>query len=354
MQRCIDLAMRGRGLTSPNPLVGSVIVKDNQVIGEGYHQKAGGRHAEVWALEAAGERAQGATLYVNLEPCCHYGRTPPCTERIIAAGISRVVVGMEDPNPKVAGKGMRQLLDADIEVVGGVCEQQARSINEIFIKYISTKKPFVLWKAACSMDGKVAVGTGDSRWVTGKPARAEVHRTRAMLDGIMVGSGTIIHDDPLLTARPLPERLTQPTRIILDGRGRIPITAKILNSSEFSPVIWVVGQDVQVETTDSSEVTVVHAPDPTIDINWVLSCLGQQGITSVMLEGGPTLATGFWQAKAIDKVQMYMAPKLVGRDGLSVLGPLHYQWMMEATALKSVQLRQVGEDFCFEGYPSWS
>lgn len=353
MEHCLRLAKQGQGGTSPNPLVGCVIVKDGVVVGEGYHKKAGGPHAEVWALQAAGDRAVDATLYVNLEPCCYYGRTPPCTEAIIRAGIGRVVIGMEDPNPKVAGMGVAQLESAGIQVTMGICEAEAKSLNEIFIKFISKKQPFVLWKAACSLDGKIAVANGDARWVTGAPARAEVHRTRAYLDGILVGSGTVLMDDPLLTVRPLPDGRRQPVRIVLDGRGRIPATAKVFNSLAGGHTIWVVGQGACVDQSYSGDVSVLYSPEPTIDLAWLVTTLGQQGITSLLLEGGPTVAASFWQAQLIDKVQFYLAPKLIGQEGIAVLGNLGNVRMSAIDQLQAIKVRTVGDDICIEAYPNW-
>lgn len=351
MQCCFDLALKAKGKTSPNPLVGSVVVKEGRIIGRGYHPQAGKPHAEVFALRDCKEDPQGATLYVNLEPCCHYGKTPPCTEQIISAGIAKVVIAMEDPNPLVSGKGISRLKEAGIQVITGVSQLQARALNEVFIKYITTKRPFVMWKVAASLDGKVAVECGDAKWVTNSEARRAVHQTRAEMDAIMVGSNTVITDNPDLSARPLPEGYTQPIRVVLDGRGRVPEDSRLFHSPG-GMVYWVVGKDARV-VSPHRQVEIIKSPNKQIRLSWLLEFLGSRKITSVLLEGGPQLAASFWQAQLLDKVQWYIAPKLVGAEGYSALGNLQLGRMQDALSLENTTVYPVGDNWCLEGYPPW-
>ncbi len=239
MERALFLAAQGRGRTSPNPMVGAVVVKQGSVVGEGYHLRAGGDHAEVIALRGAEDSAIGATLYVSLEPCCHCGKTPPCTERIIDSGIRRVVASMPDPNPLVCGKGFERLREAGIEVEWGLMEEESSSLNEAYIKFIATGMPFVILKGAASLDGKIATATGESRWITGPAARERVHRLRDEVDAVMVGIGTVLQDDPLLTTRLASGQGKDPLRIILDAEARLPINAKVINPASLSGTLLV-------------------------------------------------------------------------------------------------------------------
>ncbi|NLY10176.1 MAG: bifunctional diaminohydroxyphosphoribosylaminopyrimidine deaminase/5-amino-6-(5-phosphoribosylamino)uracil reductase RibD [Firmicutes bacterium] len=354
MQRCLDLASRARGQTSPNPLVGAVIVKEGKLVGEGYHKKAGDAHAEVVALNQAGSNARGGTLYVNLEPCCHYGKTPPCTKQIIAAGIKRVVVAIEDQNDLVCGKGITELKAAGIDVEVGILSEEATKLNEVFFKHMRTKKPFVLWKVASTLDGKVALQNGQSRWITSQEARKEVHQLRAEYDAILVGSGTILADDPMLNVRPLPEGFSHPVRVILDTSARVSPEAKVF-SEPGGVVLWVVGKDAQIpKIPNVPEICeVVRSPEEEIQIEWLLTELGRRKITSLLLEGGPTVVASFVEAKAIDKVQWYLAPKLIGSEGRSALGKLSIEEMARVPELVHTTIRQIGVDFCIEGYPVW-
>lgn len=354
MRRCLELAAQARGLTSPNPLVGCVIVRDGEVVGKGFHQQAGGPHAEVHALSDAGEAAAGADLYVNLEPCCHFGRTPPCTEAILQAGVRRVVVGMLDPNPKVAGQGIAQLRSGGIAAETGVLEPECRRLNAPFVKYITIGIPYVLWKMAASLDGRVAAANGHARWVTGPEARAEVHALRQDLDAVMVGSGTVLADDPQLTVRPLPPGWSQPARVVVDGRGRVPVQARVW--ADDAPVFWAVGAEARMQqaaATLGSHVQILRSPTPQIQLPWLLERLGEAEITSVLLEGGPQLATAFWQNQLVDEVRWYVAPKVIGGDGLPAVGPLGHTAMPQIGSLQSVNCRSVGDDICIEGYPPW-
>ncbi len=353
MALSLQLAEEGRGTTAPNPLVGAVVVNDGKLVGQGFHARAGQAHAEVVALAAAGERAAGGVLYVTLEPCCHYGRTPPCTEAILKAGIRRVVVALEDPNPKVAGGGIAQLRAAGMQVDVGLLEAEARRQNDIFLTHITQRRPFVLWKNAATLDGRIATGTGHSQWITGTEARREVHQLRSQLDAVLVGSGTVLADNPLLTARPLLAAMDQPTRVLVDRRGRIPQDAAVLRDAS-SPVLWFSERAVTTPAANADHISVIQAAPGTMDPHWILTQLAEQGITSVLLEGGPTLAHAFWQARLIDKVRWYVAPKIMGADGRAALGPLDSDTMDQVAALANVQCRPVGSDWVFEGYPPWT
>jgi diaminohydroxyphosphoribosylaminopyrimidine deaminase/5-amino-6-(5-phosphoribosylamino)uracil reductase len=319
MARALQLAELGRGKTSPNPLVGAVIVHNDRIVGEGYHRKAGTPHAEIHALRDAGEKANGAVMYVTLEPCCHHGRTPPCTKSIVEAGIAEVVVGMADPNPLVSGKGIKALKDAGIRVIEGVLEKDVRLQNESFIKYISTKCPFVTLKAAISLDGKVATRTGESRWITGEEARLWVHRMRAANDAIMVGIGTVLADDPLLTVR-LDGEYEQPLRVIVDSSLRIPETSMLVKTASEVPTVVAAVQGSYSEAKRAQleraglEVWDLPAIKGKVDLVTLMKELGKREITSLLLEGGSTLNASALEAGIIDKfVWRQTGGKLVDR-----------------------------------------
>jgi diaminohydroxyphosphoribosylaminopyrimidine deaminase/5-amino-6-(5-phosphoribosylamino)uracil reductase len=357
MQLALDLARAASGQTSPNPLVGAVVVKDGAVIGMGAHLKAGEPHAEVYALRMAGERAAGATLYVTLEPCSHHGKTPPCADAVIAAGISRVVVAVLDPNPLVAGSGVDRLRAAGLEVAVGVCEQEAKRLNEVFFHYITTKRPFVTVKTASTLDGKIASVTGHSRWITGEAARSQVHEMRRQHDAILVGAGTVLADDPELTARHNGQLFgRQPVRIILDSRLRTPLTARVLQTEQ-APT-WI------VTTTESSpekrgdveaKGVVIIALEPPLTVDKVLEALGERGITSLLVEGGAEVNGSFLQARAIQKVVSYISLKLIGgSQAPTPFGGIGFATMDEAVALTDVQVETITEqEIRITGYPQW-
>ncbi|MDA8234480.1 MAG: bifunctional diaminohydroxyphosphoribosylaminopyrimidine deaminase/5-amino-6-(5-phosphoribosylamino)uracil reductase RibD [Clostridia bacterium] len=355
MAIALELAARARGRTSPNPLVGAVVVKDGRIVGQGYHEKAGTPHAEVHALREAGEQAMGATIYVTLEPCSHYGRTPPCSEAVINAGVARCVAAMVDPNPLVAGRGLDQIRQAGIEVSSGVLEEEAHRLNEVFIKYITTKEPFVVMKSAMTLDGKIATHTGHSRWVTGPEARERVHRLRDEYDAIMVGVGTILADDPALTTR-LTERGRDPVRIILDSQARTPLTAKILNQhSQAATIIAVTQQAPQqrVAALEQAGAKVLTVPDMDgrVDIKRLMSIVGQEGITGILLEGGGQVNGAALAAGIVDKVIWFIAPKLIGgQTAPTPIGGPGATTMDEALNLTRVKLEQLGPDIMIEGY----
>lgn len=356
MARALQLAELGRGKTSPNPLVGAVIVHNDRIVGEGYHRKAGTPHAEIHALRDAGEKANGAVMYVTLEPCCHHGRTPPCTKSIIEAGIAEVVVGMADPNPLVSGKGIKALKDAGIRVIEGVLEKDVRLQNESFIKYISTKCPFVTLKAAISLDGKVATRTGESRWITGEEARLWVHRMRAANDAIMVGIGTVLADDPLLTVR-LDGEYEQPLRVIVDSSLRIPETSMLVKTASEVPTVVAAVQGSYSEAKRAQleraglEVWDLPAIKGKVDLVTLMKELGKREITSLLLEGGSTLNASALEAGIIDKFVFFQAPLIIGgQDSPGVFGGMGCERLKDCLRLAQMSVQRVGEDLMITAY----
>ncbi|MEW6662660.1 MAG: bifunctional diaminohydroxyphosphoribosylaminopyrimidine deaminase/5-amino-6-(5-phosphoribosylamino)uracil reductase RibD [Bacillota bacterium] len=355
MQRAMELARLGAGWTSPNPIVGAVIVKDGRIVGEGYHRKAGTPHAEIHALRDAGSSASGATLYVNLEPCSHYGRTPPCTKAVIQAGVARVVVAMEDPNPKVAGQGIQELKRVGIQVAVGILEQEARELNEIFIKYITTRIPFVTLKIAITLDGKIATTMGKSKWITSQLARDEVHRLRHLHDAVLTGIGTVLADDPKLNVR-LEGSWRDPLRVIVDSRLRLPLTATVAASAR--------GQPTLVATTNRHdpehkrrleemgiEVAVLPSFEGRVDLSSLMKLLGGREITSILLEGGGYLAAGALAQGIVDKIIAFIAPKIFG--GMAAPGPvgeLGVREVGQALSLTRMKATPVGSDLMVTGY----
>ncbi|MGC5326746.1 bifunctional diaminohydroxyphosphoribosylaminopyrimidine deaminase/5-amino-6-(5-phosphoribosylamino)uracil reductase RibD [Brevibacillus sp. SYSU BS000544] len=356
MRTAIELAKSTTGQTSPNPMVGAIVVKDGAIVGVGAHLKAGEPHAEVHALRMAGEKAQGATIYVTLEPCSHHGRTPPCVEAIIRAGISQVVVATVDPNPQVAGRGVKMLQEAGLDVRVGVLEAEAHELNEVFFHYITTGKPFVTVKTASTLDGKIATGSGNSKWITGEQAREEVHLMRHRHDAILVGVGTVIQDNPALTAR-VNEQGRQPVRVILDTHLRIPMTARVITNSE-APT-WIItsknASPERITALTSGHVHVIVLDSEAVTIQAVLQVLGENGITSLFVEGGSAVNGSFLQEKAINKVISYLSMKLVGGAlAPTAFGGEGYTTMNEAVRLNKVTVEQVSEmDWRVSGYPVW-
>lgn len=356
MKIAIDLARSTTGQTSPNPMVGALVVKDGAIVGMGAHLKAGEPHAEVHALRMAGEKAKGATIYVTLEPCSHYGRTPPCAEAIIQAGISKVVVATVDPNPQVAGRGVKLLREASLEVHVGMLETEAKELNEIFFHYITTGKPFVTVKTASTLDGKIATTTGQSKWITGEKAREEVHVMRHQYDAILVGVHTIIQDNPTLTAR-INERGRQPVRVILDTHLRIPAASRVITDSEART--WIIttknASPERIAALGSAHVHVIVLERETISIQDVLNLLGENGITSLLVEGGSAVNGSFLKEKAINKVISYFSMKLVGgTTAPTSFGGEGCTSMNEAVRLEKVTVEQVSDmDWRITGYPVW-
>jgi len=356
MKRALELASLARGKTSPNPMVGAVIVKNGRIVGEGYHQKAGTPHAEVHAIAAAGEQTDGADLYVSLEPCCHYGKTPPCTEAIISAGIKKVVAAVTDPNPKVAGQGLRVLRKAGIETEVGVLEAEALRLNEIFIKYITTGMPFVSLKTAMTLDGKIASYSGDSQWVTGDAARAYVHRLRNSYDAILVGIGTVLADNPRLNTRlgNIPSR--DPVRVIIDEQLKMPMDSTIVKTSREQRTLVFCSQDClkdKIERLESLGIEIYPAPDQNgqVSLRKVMEKLAEMQICSVLVEGGAEINASLLNEQLADKVYWFIAPKIIGgRRALSPVGGMGTEKMSDARVLKSYEICQFEKDLLVTGY----
>lgn len=356
MQLALDLAASAKGNTNPNPLVGAVIVKDGVIVGTGLHRKAGEPHAEVHAFRMAGEHAKGATLYVTLEPCSHYGKTPPCANLVKESEVSRVVIAMQDPNPAVAGKGIQLLRDAGIEVDVGVLEEQSRRLNERFIHNMQTKRPFVISKYAMTLDGKIAAHTGHSKWVTSAAAREDVHHIRHEVDAILVGVGTVIADNPSLTTRLKDRNGKNPIRIIMDTSLRTPLQANVLNVEEAQTII-VCSEEVTQEQIDVFEahcVTVlpVCRNSEGLHIDEMLEKLYLLGITDILVEGGSAINASFLQSAAIDKYVIYIAPKILGgRLSLTPIAGYNADSMDEAWNVEFDSFDQIGQDLRIIAYP---
>jgi diaminohydroxyphosphoribosylaminopyrimidine deaminase/5-amino-6-(5-phosphoribosylamino)uracil reductase len=356
MARALELAESGRGYTSPNPMVGAVIVKNGQVIAEGFHQKYGEAHAEVAALKRAVESPRGSTLYVTLEPCCHHGKTPPCTDAVIAAGIAKVVMAMEDPNPIVSCKGKRILEEAGIEIETGVLSSAAAKLNEWYVKFIRTGLPFFTAKAAMTLDGKIATRTGASRWITGEAAREYVHWLRAGVDAVMVGSGTVKMDDPQLTTRIAPGNGRDPIRVIIDGDAAISPDARVLRNQSAAPTLVVVKKSAPCERKEAlasagADLIEVEAVNEKVDLKQVARILGARKIANVMIEGGGNLLAAAFEAGIIDKVFFFIAPKVFGgRDAPTPVEGIGIARVDDAISIKNVSTRLLGEDVLIEGY----
>lgn len=353
MRLAMQLAGNAIGRTSPNPLVGAVIVKDNRVVGCGWHRKSGTPHAEVHALNQAGELAQGADVYVTLEPCAHYGKTPPCSKALVEAKVKNVYGGLLDVNPKVAGKGFKILEDAGIHVEYGFLQDELRKQNEVFFKWIEHKKPFIVLKAAMTLDGKIATATGQSKWITNETSRAYGYKLRDIYDGIMVGINTVIEDNPMLTARV--DGGKNPIRIVVDSSLKIDINANVVqdksaktivattDKADKDKILKLQAQDVDVIVVDKDE-------NDKVDIEKLLDILGQQNICSILVEGGATLSGSFVAKKLVDKVYFFIAPKIVGgkeaKTPVAGTGILNLQ---EALALKDIQIEKLKEDILIIG-----
>jgi diaminohydroxyphosphoribosylaminopyrimidine deaminase/5-amino-6-(5-phosphoribosylamino)uracil reductase len=364
MAMALKLAEYGRGQTSPNPIVGAVIVNQGEIVGYGSHLKAGTPHAEIHALNMAGERAKGGTIYVTLEPCSHFGRTPPCADALIQAGVKRVVVGCLDPNPKVSGQGVQKLRDAGIEVDVGVLEMLACRQNEAFFHWVTKRRPFVVWKCASTLDGYIATSASHSFYVTGEEARRDVQRLRREIPAIAVGIHTVLADDPRLTVRlvdPESEVNRQPLRVVFDSRFRLPPHAKLLSQpgktvvfttrevsqadvESFQPYLNRGALEIiRVDADERGRASLLHA----------LGHLADMGIHSLLVEGGRTLVSELFKAQLVDKVVYYISPKLLG-GGIPALDGLGKRLMSEAVVLKDVRMTQIGEDIRIDGYPSYS
>lgn len=355
MQLALREAAKGMWRTSPNPCVGAVVVKDGEVVAKGYHRKAGTPHAEVNALNAAGEQAQGATLYVTLEPCNHQGRTPPCTERILAAGVKRLVVAMSDPNPQVVGGGSAYLAGLGLEVVSGVLVDEALALNRPFVKHITTGRPWVIMKAGMSMDGRIATRTGHSRWITGETARFRVQLCRDRVDAILVGVDTVLADDPALTARLRGRRGRDPLRVVLDSTLRLPPTARLLQQ-ESAAATWVfcgpaasVKQRAALVAAGAVVKEVAISPHGGLDLGAVLAELGRNAVTSLLVEGGGRVHASFLRDGLYDQACLYIAPLFLGAEGLPVVGGLGLDLVDQGHRFRFTKMRRLGNDLLIEG-----
>jgi diaminohydroxyphosphoribosylaminopyrimidine deaminase/5-amino-6-(5-phosphoribosylamino)uracil reductase len=360
MRAALRLAVKGVGSTKPNPAVGAVIVKNGRVLSVGYHKKAGGPHAEVAALKGVTGRAlKGATLYVTLEPCSHWGRTPPCADALIRAGLDAVVIATPDPNPAVSGAGIRALKRAGIEVVTGVLASECRAINDWYFKFITTKTPLVTLKLASSLDGSAATAAGESRWITGAKARALVHSMRAKTDAVMVGAGTVEADDPRLTVRPASTG-ANPVRVVLDSTLRISTGARVFSGlckgskrGTGRLIIFTTRRApkkrVLAASASGAEVRVLPGVKGGVSLPRVLKELGAMGITTLLIEGGPRLAASALNSSLVDRLAIFFAPMLLGGDAMPVIGNLGIKNLKRAPGIKEMKVRRVGEDILVEG-----
>ncbi len=357
MRQALSLARLALGQVSPNPAVGALVIKDGEVVGQGYTQPPGSWHAEIMALKQAGEKARGGVMYVTLEPCCHYGRTPPCTKAVIAAGISEVHMAMLDPNPLVSGKGRDELEREGIKTYLGEYGEESKELNEAYVKYITTGMPFVTAKFAVSLDGRIATKKGDSQWISGNEARKYVHCLRYTTDAIMAGANTVIADDPHLTCRCGGKGGTvrkQLLRVIVDGRGRISPTSRVLN--EPGKVLLVLSEFANPERKDSfaqagAELLELPSEEGQVDLKRLLKILGEREITSVLVEGGGILLGSLFDSKLVDKVIAFIAPIIIGgEEAKMAVAGRGVDRMTDAIKLERVKLEKFGEDFMISGY----
>lgn len=352
MTRALHHAEQGRGSVEPNPLVGAVIVREGKLVGEGWHRRFGEAHAEVNALTDAGEFARGATLFVTLEPCCHHGKTPPCTDAVLRAGIARVVVAMRDPFPRVAGQGLDLLRARGLQVEVGLCEAEARQLNAPYLKLLATGKPYVHAKWAMTLDGKIATRTGHSQWISGEESRAWVHRLRGRVDAVIVGAGTLRADDPLLTARPPGPRTA--TRIVVAGSAPLPSDCQLLRTAGDAPVLLATGADRPAEFAPwcdaGAQVLVLPGSESQVDLPALFTELGSRRMTNVLIEGGAGLLGSLLDAREIDEVHVFIAPRLIG--GSTALGPIGGHGVAtigEGMRLTNWEIEQSGEDWLIHG-----
>ena len=375
MQRAIALAKKGAGFVNPNPMVGCVVVKDNEIIAEGYHEYYGGLHAERNALTNTAADCKDATLYVTLEPCCHHGKTPPCTDIIIEKGIKKVVVGLLDPNPLVSGKGISILQNAGIEVITGVEIDKIKELNKVFLKYIKTKRPYVILKTAMTLDGKIASHTGDSKWITNEKSRQLVHKLRSEMMGIVAGIGTVKADNPMLNCRLEGQQTTdnrqqsvrQPIRIIVDTKASISLDSNIVKTANEYRTILAISRDVTPVASEKStvnsqqskadilksfnvEILQCEEKDGHVDVNDLMIKLGQMGIDSLLLEGGSCLNAAFLEAGCVDEVNAFIAPKIIGGEhSKSPIGGKGIELMRDAITFDKVEIEQIENDILIKG-----
>lgn len=357
MQKALSLAQKAKGFTSPNPCVGALVVKDGTIVGQGYHRRAGGPHAEVEALDAAGTNSAGATLYVTLEPCHHFGKTPPCTHKIIGSNVKKVVVGCKDPNPFVGGGGIRYLEENGIEVVSGVLEEEAETLIEDFIWYVrNDKKPFVILKTASTLDGRTATRTGDSKWITGSASRAFAHQIRHETDAILIGSGTLHSDNPSLTARIEGVETRDPARIILDTHLTIKENAQVLTQTSKAETIVVTHSHASPEKRallekKGTQIMDVGLREGRLDLQELMIKLGQMSFLSVLIEGGGTVAGAALRAGIVNKLLLFMAPRIMGgSDGKPLFEGRGPERIKDALELKKMSLTRFEKDILVSGY----
>ena len=356
MKKAMELAKLGWGRTNPNPLVGAVIVKNGEIIAEGYHKALGQAHAEVDAIQNAKQDVHGGTLYVNLEPCSHYGRTPPCVKAIIEAGISEVAVAMADPNPKVGGRGIKELREAGVRVIEGILENEARKLNEIFIKFITRKRPFVIMKAAMSADGKTATFCGDSKWISGERSREYVHKIRDRVSAVMVGINTVLADNPMLTTRHGEEKGKDCVRIVLDSAGRLPAESNVVNVKSPAGLILATTPKIGEKEEKSLEergVRVIKTKDSkgSVDLDALMDELYKLEIDSILLEGGGTLNASALDAGIVDKVMLFIAPMIIGgKDAKTPVDGMGIRYVRDAIRLKNVNVEWFDRDILYEAY----
>jgi len=356
MKRALVLSLNGIGKTNPNPLVGAVIVKNGKIIGEGYHEYFGGPHAEVNAINNATEDVEGATIYVTLEPCSHYGKTPPCAELIVKMKLSKVVISMIDPNPKVAGKGVEILRQNGIEVIIGILKEESEKTNEIFLKYIQEKTPFCILKTAMTMDGKIATKTGESQWITNKKSRYFVHGLRNKVSGIMVGVNTIISDNPSLTTR-LENGGIDAVRIIVDSSLRIPLNSQVLKVDSTKKTIIATTRKADREklgklnSLENVQVLIAPIKDSMVDLNFLFHWLGSEGIDSILVEGGSTLNFSILNNNLVDKIITFIAPKILGGiKSKTPVGGEGFEKLQDAVLLRDITISTFDEDIMIEAY----
>ena len=353
MRRALELAERGRGLTSPNPMVGAVVVSDGEIVGEGYHERAGGPHAEIVALAAAGARSRGATIYVTLEPCSYHGRTPPCARAVIDAGVRRVVAALVDPNPRVSGRGLDALRAAGIEVAEAILTDHAERQNRAFVAAMRLGRPHVTLKAAMTLDGRIADRHGESKWITGEDARAAAHRLRSESDAIVVGVGTVLHDDPALTVRlegPWPR---EPYRVVLDTRARTPVDARVIGAGTAARALVITAEDadpsrVAALAAAGATVVPVGSRDGRVDPRAALAALAEREVRAVLVEGGGEVHGAFVDAGLVDRVAVFIAPRLMGgRDAIPSIGGIGLS-LAGALRLGALEVSRLGDDLLVE------
>jgi len=357
MHLALQLAKKGMGQTNPNPMVGAVIVKDNTIVGRGYHHRGGEPHAEILALRQAGKAAQGATLYLNLEPCDHFGKTPPCTRAILDARVKRVVAGMKDPNPLVSGRGIRRLSRGGIQVEVGILQKECQELNAPFCKFITRQEPLVTLKAAASLDGKIATRAGNARWISSEASRNYAHRLRQAMDAVMVGVGTVLKDDPLLTVRVAGKKqVRHPLRIVVDSRLRIPFQAQIVRTAGQYPTLVATTQGAALSKRQrlakaNVEVLIIKKDaHGQVSLKALLKELAKRGIMSVLLEGGSTLNANALREKVVDRLLLFLAPKLIGgQKAPGVIGGEGVFQIKKAKPVKILKIKRLGPDVLIEG-----